>query len=298
MKPLQYAELVVLNLLSRQKLQRVPEPFALTENEQCVEDYNRAIHSIMILPYVLVLDYVNRLTDGGRAPKTALDLCCGPGHFTRMIAKHLNGQRVTGVDLSEPMLKRAHENAEKESLSHSLSYLKCDVASLAPFESKSMDIVTFMDGAHHMPSIQKVTDILKEAERVAKSEGVIVLLDPVRPKTFATAHLYLRIAGKPYLDLGLTNFHKDFRDSLLASWTTDELFGSIPKDTRRQWVQLIPFGFPAFQLIIGLPEKREDTAVNKGLSQSTFSHLIPREWKSDWDMLQLSFRLAKQRVAS
>lgn len=297
LKRFQYVKLAALNILSQQKLERVPEPFALTESTSCVEDYNRAIDSIMVLPYVLVLDYVNGIMNGSPSSKAALDLCCGPGHFTRLLAKHLNGQMVIGVDLSEPMLKKAQENADAERLSHALSYLKCDVTSLHPIQSKSMDIVTFMDGAHHMPSIQKVTEILKEADRVAKPEGVIILLDPVRPKTSAIANLYHRIAGQPYLDLGLTHFNKDFYDSLMASWTAKEMFEAIPKDTCRKWVQIVPFGFPSFQIVIGLPENQRDALVNRGLVHSAFSHLVPKKWTSDWEMLQLSFRLAKQKVA-
>jgi ubiquinone/menaquinone biosynthesis C-methylase UbiE len=294
-KTLQYTSLVVLNFFSKPRLKRTPEPFALTEHKQHVEDYDRAIHTIMVLPYVLVMDFVYRLTNKDD-PKKALDLCCGPGHFTRMLAKHLKCHEVIGVDLSEPMLKKAQDNAQSEKLSEVLRYVKSDVASLDSIESKSMDIVSFMDGAHHMSSIQDVTKILKEADRVAKPEGIVILLDPVRPKTVSTTNLYHRIAGKPYVDLGLSYFNKDFYDSLLASWSPDELFESIPKDTSRKWVQLVPFGFPAFQIVLGLPAGQDEIFAGKGLPRTLLSCLIDPEWKADWNLLKFSFRLAKQKV--
>ncbi len=298
LKTIQYTGLILAHTFSKSKLKRMPEPHALTDQELHVEDYNKAIHSVMILPYVLVLDMIHRLTDQNekKFSKKAIDLCCGPGHFTRLLAKYFNCSEVTGVDLSEPMLKKAQENAKKENLTDILKYIKSDVSNLETVESKSVDLVSFMDGAHHMNSTQDITKILREADRVTKPEGMIILLDPVRPKTSSTANLYHRIAGKAYVDLGLTYFNSDFRDSILASWSGAELFQAIPKNTNRKWVQLMPFGFPAFQIIIGLPEGREKLFIGEGLPQEVVAKLIPKEGKSDWSMLKLSFQFAKRRI--
>lgn len=226
----------------------------------------------------------------------ALDLCCGPGHFTRMLVKNLDCQEVIGVDLSEPILQKAQENSQEENLTAKLKYLNSDVASLRTIPSASMDVVSFMDGAHHMDSLQTVEQVLREADRVAKADGIIILLDPVRPKTQATADLYHRIAGQAYIDLGLDFFNKDFRDSIHASWTTQELFQAIPKETNRKWIQLVPFGFPAFQIILGVPAGRENLFLSVGMLPSAISKLIPAEGKADWQMLRMSFCLAKQKI--
>lgn len=294
-KALQYVGLILRHTFSKNWLARVPEPSALTDQQEHVDDYSRAINTVMVLPYVLVLDMVHRMTLK-RSALRALDLCCGPGHFTRMIAKNSDVVEAIGVDLSEPMLKKAAENAERENLSDKLRYIKSDVGQLTAVASNSMDIVSFMDGAHHMNTIQDVSKILTEANRVAKSDGLVILIDPVRPRTASTANMYHRIAGKPYVELGLLAFNKDFHDSLYASWSENELFQAIPRDTKRKWVQLIPFGFPAFQIIVGLPEGREEVFVSEGLDASIISSLIPKEGASDWRMLNLSFRFAKLKV--
>lgn len=159
LKQLKYVHLVMLNIFSKRRLQRTPEPSALTDHAQHVDEYNQAINTIMILPYVLVLDMVvrltNRKTEKNQSLKAA-DLCCGPGHFTRLLAKYANCAQVTGVDLSEPMLKIALQNAKQENLSEKLAYLKSDVMNLNAIATNSLDIVSFMDGAHHMGSIDDV----------------------------------------------------------------------------------------------------------------------------------------------
>ncbi|MBC7466527.1 MAG: class I SAM-dependent methyltransferase [Bdellovibrio sp.] len=298
LKQLKYVQLVIMNLFSKSKLPRTPEPSALTDQLQHVEEYNQAINTIMILPYVLVLDMIARLTDtkglSFQESKKAIDLCCGPGHFTRLLASYGNCGEVTGVDLSEPMLEVAASNARKENLENKLTYIKSDVMSLEAIPSNSLDIVSFMDGAHHMNSINDVKKILTEAARVAKSSGLIVLLDPVRPKNLATADLYEKISGESYVEMGLTHFMKDFHDSIHASWKADELFEAIPTNTNRKWIQLVPFGFPAFQIVIGLPEGQTSLNQGKGLSAEAIAELIPKKYKADWDMLKLSFSLAKK----
>lgn len=298
LKQLKYVQLIIMNIFSKHKLTRTPEPSALTDQQQHVEEYNKAIDTIMVLPYVLVLDMIVRLT-GPKGfsfldQRKAIDLCCGPGHFTRLLARYANYDQVTGVDLSEPMLEVAKANARKEKLGFNLNYIKSDVMNLESIPSGSLDIVSFMDGAHHMNSIDDVRKILTEATRVAKSTGVIILLDPVRPKNLATANLYENISGESYVELGLKHFAKDFHDSIHASWKTEELFEAIPNNSKRKWTQLVPFGFPAFQIIIGLPEGQEKLWTNKGLPKDIIDKLIPKKYKADWDMLKLSFKLAKK----
>lgn len=296
-KALRYTSLTMHHLISLRKLDRVPEPFALTEQASNVEEYSKAFDSVMRLPYILALNTVHRVLGAEKSTsRKALDLCCGPGHFTRMLVQHLNFSQVTGVDLSNPMLSIARQNASHAGLLKNLNYVSSDVADLKTLENSSMDLVSFMDGAHHMPSLDKVTQTLKEAERVTKPEGCIVVLDPVRPKTQWIADLYHKIAGQSYLDQNLVHFNQDFRDSLFASWSVDELFQTIPSGSKRRWVQLIPFGFPAFQILIGLPEGRNQLFLNKGLPASLISSLLPNEGTTDWKLLNLTFRLARKRA--
>lgn len=296
-KMIQLFYLTLRHWLSRASLQRVPEPHTITDQNQFVDDYNKAMGSVMMFPYLIVLDLVHRVRSSKNS-RLALDLCCGPGHFTRMLVNHLNCDHVWGADLSKGMLEHAKTNAQQENLEKKLSYVNMDVTRLDRFESKSFDLVSFMDGAHHMNSLEEVAKILQEADRVTKPDGMIICLDPIRQKTEKISDQYHKVVGKSYLDQGLVHFNQDFYDSIRASWTPDELFTAIPKNSKRKWVQLIPFGLPVFQVIIGLPEGRENIFVRESLPQAIFSKLMPKHGKADWNFLKFSFQFAKKRFVT
>lgn len=294
-KYFQYAYLSILNNLSKSELERVQEPSAITDQAAFVDDYNKAVNSQMVLPYAIAMNTVYRAM-GQKVPKRALDLCCGPGHFTGFLATYFGCEKVKGVDLSDAMLHRARENAVSAGLSQVAEFQKGDVTNLDHCDSKSFDVVTFMNGAHHLNSLADVTQVLMEAERVATSEGLIMVMDPVRQKTDKITKLYHQVAGRSYLDQGLAHFNEDFHSSICASWSPEELISAVPKNSQRKWVQLTPFGLPTFQIILGLPVGREQVFIREPLSQEVLNSMIPKNLKAEWQMLKLSFNLASKKV--
>jgi trans-aconitate 2-methyltransferase len=67
-----------------------------------------------------------RLADPGG--ELALDLGCGPGYTTELVAQHVAAKSVVGLDQSSRLL----EQATRERLDARLSFVRCDVAN-APF---------------------------------------------------------------------------------------------------------------------------------------------------------------------
>lgn len=293
-KGFKYSYLIFNNLLSETSsdFKRLPEPSSITDEQSFVDDYNRASQSIMMLPYVLVLEMIHRV-QGEREIAKAIDLCCGPGHFTRLLAKQSYIKEATGLDLSAPMLEYARDNAVKENLSQKMDFRISDVTKLVDEKAKSYDLVTFLNGAHHFNSIEDVKITLVAAERIVKDDGVIIVLDPVRQKNKKISDLYYQLSGEDYVRKGMSYFNIDFYNSLLASWRTDEFFTAIPNDSTKEWVQVIPFGVPTFQLLIGIPKGKKELFTHGGLTSSAIKSLIPKESLLDWKMLRLSFKFAK-----
>jgi demethylmenaquinone methyltransferase/2-methoxy-6-polyprenyl-1,4-benzoquinol methylase len=116
-------------------------------------------------------------------PENILDVCCGTGHQLKLLKKH--GFVVTGVDLSEHMIKRSRsgENA--------VNCLKGDATAL-PFgeDSFSMVMITL---ALHENTVETATKILGEMFRVVKPEGCVILIDyEITPKTRSDARFITR----------------------------------------------------------------------------------------------------------
>ena len=66
----------------------------------------------------------------GPQPRYLVEAGCGPGFYSRRLAAQFPQLQITGIDLSEPLLSRAKEQARRSGLSN-CSFLKADALSLA-----------------------------------------------------------------------------------------------------------------------------------------------------------------------
>jgi ubiquinone/menaquinone biosynthesis C-methylase UbiE len=99
--------------------------------------------------------------------KRVLDLSCGEGYNTRILAKR--GARVVGVDFSEKMVKLASQKEKKEKLG--ITYRVSDATDLKEFKNECFDIVTCMMA---LMDIERYDDAISEVGRVLKKNGRFV----------------------------------------------------------------------------------------------------------------------------
>lgn len=78
-------------------------------------------------------------------PRLALDLGCGPGNTTRLIADALRPQRTVGLDRSGPFLERARRGAP-----HNVEFIEHDVF-ITPFPIGPADVVFARLLLAHLP---------------------------------------------------------------------------------------------------------------------------------------------------
>jgi len=101
--------------------------------------------------------------------KRVLDIGCGEGCFSRFFASV--GAEVTGVDLSEAMIKAAIEEEENRNLG--IKYYVADAANLHMLSSGTFDV------AYCHMALDDIADYwgaIAEASRVLKAEGRFVIL--------------------------------------------------------------------------------------------------------------------------
>jgi len=139
-----------------------------------------------------------------------LDLACGPGNVTRLLARLAPEATVIGFDLSPQMLERAVRLTRKEGLEN-VYYFRGSALAL-PFKPESFEAVTCC-GALQLFSDQDRA--VGEIARVLKLHGEFVCQTTFAPKR---PHLVIRLAdqmlkfGYFYLDdlrdrLSRFNFH-------------------------------------------------------------------------------------------
>src|SRR5262245_18619284 len=117
-----------------------------------------------------------------------LDLACGPGNFTRRIARLAPHSTVVGFDLSPQMLERAVRLTAKERL-RNVYYVRGSALSL-PFRPECFDAVTCC-GALQLFSDQD--QAVSEIARVLKAQGDFVCQTTLGPRK---PPLWIRMADR------------------------------------------------------------------------------------------------------
>ncbi len=104
---------------------------------------------------------------GDVAGLDVLDLCCGNGYISRKLARA--GAKVTGVDASAAMVKRARWHEEVSALG--VVYHVADASNLSILNSNSFDLVV---SNMALMDIERADVAIHEAARVLRSGGRFV----------------------------------------------------------------------------------------------------------------------------
>lgn len=103
--------------------------------------------------------------------QVALDLACGEGYNTRILARR--GARVTGIDLSLKLIELARIEEKKEKMG--IAYHVTDAADLSYFPENHFDLVTCFMALHDIVDYKKA---VSEVARVLKNKGRFVFSIP------------------------------------------------------------------------------------------------------------------------
>ena len=160
--------------------------------------------------------------------KKVLDIGCGEGYFSRFFAKR--GAEVTGIDISEALIKAAVEEEQRHPLG--VKYFVANAANLIMLESESFDIAF-----SHMTiaDIRDYEGAISEASRVLKKGGrfVVLMVHPcftvprvVDGEVVSGWETRLREDGsKEYLYLRIDDYFRRF--SYTFEWKHDRLPSSF-----------------------------------------------------------------------
>jgi ubiquinone/menaquinone biosynthesis C-methylase UbiE len=153
--------------------------------------------------------------------KYLLDIGCGAGRNAVPLARH--GWRVTGIDLSWPMLPAAAERAQAEPLARGVRVVMAPMERL-PIVSASMDFIVAHGIWNLARSSAQFQAALGEAARVARPGAALFVF------TFSRTTLAAGVTPVEGEDFVFTEFSGDPQCFLTAEQLIDELgkAGFIP----------------------------------------------------------------------
>lgn len=192
-------------------LERIPEPEVMDDLDG-VEAYTTSAAQTYLER--IDLTFVDHALSLGVTEGHALDIGTGPGLIPIMLAARVPRLRLTGVDLSEPMLQKARNAAEEAGVADQLDFRLSDAKSL-PFSERSFDLVLCNSLLHHLP---EPLALLNEISRVSKPGSAILLRDLRRPCRFESPFHALWF-GRHYSGV----MRQLYRASLRAAYTRIEL---------------------------------------------------------------------------
>lgn len=161
---------------------------------------------------------------GQDAPRSLLELGIGTG---MNLAHHPAGARVLGVDLSPAMLERARRRAARLASTTELRVMDAEHLDI-PDRSFDAAVATFL-----FCSVADPVQGLREARRVLRDDGTLVLLEHVRPRTEWLGRVFDRLAPLTCAVVGCRVNRRTVENVRAAGFHVQEVRSLAPFDLVR-----------------------------------------------------------------
>ncbi len=145
--------------------------------------------------------FVKLFSHMGVSPRTILDLACGTGIITCLLAKR--GYEMVGVDVSTDMLMEANARAAEGKYDPAPMFINQDLRELDLYGTSDAAICSF-DGFNYIPP-EELADVFKLVSYFVEPGGVFIF-------DVNTEEKFRKMDGMTYVDEG---------DDFFCTWRTD-----------------------------------------------------------------------------
>ena len=187
-------------------MKRITEPELMLNDNQCRE--------YLLSPKQKFFDAIEHYLPK-QVENTIADLGCGPGDFTNFLLNIYQNVLIDAIDGSNKMIQIAQENIKNLK---QVSFINSDIKDI----DRGYDFVFCSNTLHHL---HDPTDLWKTIQRISKNKFMIV--DLIRPDSEAELEDILKLC-EWFADPD-SAFIQDFRNSLRAAFTVEELYDQTKK---------------------------------------------------------------------
>jgi arsenite methyltransferase len=149
-----------------------------------------------------------------------LDVGCGSGWATRLIADYAFNGHVTGIDISDEMIRVARESSQSQTNAD----FEIASAEQLPFSDHEFTHAFSMESLYYYRNIPKA---LKEIHRVLKPGGSFVAVVDLYWENEAT-HQWIDTLNVPVELLSVDDYHSLFIDAGFVNIRDERLFDPTP----------------------------------------------------------------------
>lgn len=146
------------------------------KNYQAIDELKQDTYSSRLTFATLkkILKEVEKINP--RQNLSILDLGCGPGFWLEFLAQRFRSAKLVGADLQAECFDRRLSAKYPQ-----IKFVRADALKL-PFRSGSFDLVLSLDVVEHFPTQKQAFRAYKEAQRVLRPGGVLIIQTPNRQR--------------------------------------------------------------------------------------------------------------------
>ena len=192
-----------------------------------------------------------------------LDIGCGEGGLAKLLAAE--GALVTGIDPGPAAVVKARSAVPEAAFVEA-------VAEALPFGDASFDMAILTNALHHVP-LQAMRAALREAARVLKAGGVLIVIEPLASGSFLEAmrpiddETAVRLAAQQAIAAAIAD--GEFALVRSISYVRRETFG-----TAEQYLERIAAVDPRRRVAIGRNRDAVTAAIHKAALRGPDGRLI------------------------